>query len=480
MADFRKVSCSNYYLMSVEGAEKSTNGTILFDYTEEHVFFSVVTDSRNAKAGSLFVPLRGERLDGHEFIEAALKNGAVCFFADSLFVLQNAKLVESFCKQYSACCIGVACTLKAFQDAAKSYLARFQDLYKVGITGSSGKTTTKEILASIFSQKYKTVCNEGNLNSETGLPLSVFEVRPYHEVGIFELGMNRSGEIAEITGVLEPNAAIITNIGTAHIGILGSEQAIAEEKKEIFSKFTDDCTGVIPECDFTDFLKEGVRGSFYVYSPYFCFPLEHVKAEGLRGYTLIYKGETVHFPLPGEHNLHNAAACIALAEKKGFTPAEIKAGLEAVKPLFGRSQVIEGEVTCFMDCYNANPESMSRAIAFCDSLETEGLKHYVLGSMLELGGKSCGFHEMLCRQALQSAADIVYFFGDEAAKAFEKVVNEEGIKLEHKKVYAFKTEEFEKLRGVLEKNIRINDFILLKGSRGLTLERLQPIVKVRG
>nr|WP_253676879.1 Mur ligase family protein [Treponema sp. OMZ 788] len=225
---------SDYSLMTLEELLRSTDGKLVHDADSSKSFSSVVIDSRNVKDNSLFIPLRGENQDGHIYIESALKNGAKFFIADFDHLNQNEAGLLSLCKKYNASCVAVKNNLKALQDAARFYLSKFPNLYKIGITGSSGKTTTKEILSSIYSQKYNTISTKGNLNSETGLPLSVFEVRPEHEAGIFELGMNRRGEIAEITSVLLPNAAIITNIGTAHIGILGTKQAIAEEKKRNF------------------------------------------------------------------------------------------------------------------------------------------------------------------------------------------------------------------------------------------------------
>ena len=475
MGDFRSGGAHTYILMPFKALAESTDGSIPFDFTADHAFSSVVTDSRNAVSGSLFVPLRGENRDGHEYIEAALKNGACCFFADYAFIEEkkNETVVEKLCREYRSCCVTVKDNLRALQSAAARYLAEFPNLYKVGITGSSGKTTTKEILTSIFSQKYKTVCSAGNLNSETGLPLSVFSVRPEHEAGIFELGMNRRGEIAEITRVLLPNAAIITNIGSAHIGILGSKRVIAEEKKQIFSEFTDGCIGFVPEDDYTGFLKDVPHGAVYVYSQKNLPSVEGIEDKGLRGTKITYKGAAVRFPLPGKHNVQNALACIALAERKGFSAAEIKAGLEAVRPLFGRSQIVSGAVTVFMDCYNANPESVKAAVDFCASVKTDGRKHYVLGSMLELGAESAASHKEICRAVVSSDADFVYLFGDEMAAAFDEVAGGKN----EKKVFVFKTCEADALAAMLKRTVHTGDFVLLKGSRGLELERFESVLK---
>ncbi|AGT44596.1 UDP-N-acetylmuramoyl-tripeptide--D-alanyl-D-alanine ligase [Treponema pedis] len=462
-----------FTLLFFDELVKSTGGSILFNFSPVNGFTSVVIDSRGVRPNSLFVPLRGEKQDGHIYIEDALKNGAVCFFADTEYVRleENKITLEKLCKKYYACCITVKNNLYALQAASKFYLTKFPGLYKIGVTGSSGKTTTKEILASIYSLKYNTAVNKGNLNSETGLPLSIFTVRPEHEVGIFELGMNRKGEIAELANILLPNAAIITNIGSAHIGILGTKKAIAEEKKEIFSNFTDNCTGFVPDCKFTEFLKSVPAGKIYVYSADKNSNIKKIEENGTEGSVIFYKDEKILFPLAGKYNIDNAAACIALAEKDNFSASEIKKGLEAVRPLFGRSQIIRGLATCFFDCYNANPDSMSEAIDFCNSVKSEGIKHYVLASMRELGKESEASHKLIAEKVLSSEADIIYFFGDEFAFVLKNCDKK------NKRVFIFKTDEFENLKNALKENLNKGDFVLLKGSRGLELERLEEVLK---
>ncbi len=471
---------SIFTLMSLDELEKAVNGELLFDFAKNKAFSSVAIDSRNVESNSLFVPLRGEKQDGHIYIESALKNAAVVFFADSEFInsSNNKEKIESLCKEYSAACVCVENNLYALQDAAKYYLQKFPKLYKIGITGSNGKTTTKEILASIYSQKYNTIMNKGNFNSETGLPLSVFKVRPEHEVGIFELGMNRRGEIKELADVLFPNAAIITNIGTAHIGILGTKVAIAEEKKEVFSNFDEACFAVIPDCEYTDFLRDGVKGKL-ITAP----RLNNLKTKSVKkieelsfkGTKIFYKDVEISFPLIGQHNLQNALACIIFAEEQNFSEPEIKAGLESVQPLFGRSQLKNAFVSYLLDCYNANPESTMEAIRFCDSFEFENEKHFVLASMLELGDNAEEAHEKIFRRALESSANKIYFFGDEFAK--NNTIIEDSKKELGKKVFLFNTNEFESLKNTLQENLSENDFVLLKGSRGLELERLECILQ---
>ena len=200
--------------------------------------------------------------------------------------------------------------------------------------------------------------------------------------------------------------------------------------------------------------------------------VQKVEDAGVSGSKIFYRGEEILFPLPGVYNVKNALLCIALAEKKGFSAKEIKSGLEAVRPLFGRSQVLHGFVTYFLDCYNANPESMKSAIEFCDSINTECAKHYVLASMLELGSESDYEHKKIIEEAINSNADNLYFFGDDICSAFE------GLEVaSSKKIYKFKTNQFDALKKQLKENLSKDDFVLLKGSRSMELERLESVLK---
>ena len=359
--------------------------------------------------------------------------------------------------------------MKALQDAAAAYLEQFPQLLKIGITGSNGKTTTKELLASIFAQRYRTVKNEGNLNSETGLPLSVFTVTKEHEVSIFELGMNRKGEIAELAAVLKPNIAVITNIGTAHIGILGSKDAIAHEKKEIFSRFDENSVGFVPDKDeYTAFLQEVPHGKIFTYSA----DPDSYTLEGLSGTKIRYKGETIRLPLPGIHNVQNTFAAIAVAEYCNIPLQSIKAGIEQMHALFGRSQIIRGPVTYLLDCYNANPDSMNAGLALCANIAVNGKKVYVLASMKELGSESIEAHQAVCATAFASDADTLFFFGEEMCEAAA-----EQRKHSPKMFFCFKEDEADKLRDTLDGLLNRNDFVFLKGSRSLELEQFEPILQ---
>lgn len=451
-------------LLSFEELIESVEGSLIGNGSSAVGIYGVATDSRAVSRDYLFVPLMGEFQDGHGFIGAAIDKGASCIFVDQEHSLKKLDEYATLAVKRGVCIIQVENTLYALQDAARRYVLKFPNLKKIGITGSSGKTTTKEIVGAVLSTRFNVVMNEGNLNSETGLPLSVFKIRDCHEVGVFELGMNRRGEIAEIAKVLSPDLALITNIGTAHIGILGSKAAIAEEKKSIFAFFSGKCVGFVPENDeWTSFLSKIHAGSVYTYGRLTTDGLSSVMDRGIDGSLITYRGLEMAFPLPGAYNLGNAVGAIALASFLGLTTEEIKKGIESVQPIFGRAQIIRGSRTVILDCYNANPDSMEKAIDFCSSLEWTGKKILVVGSMLELGSDSAASHARICSQLAASNADKVFLFGDEMIAA--------GRDIDWKGMDCRSFSDIDAMKAELEKAVEDGDLVFFKGSRGMALER---------
>ncbi len=450
-------------LMTLSEVLKAVDGKLLSKTMEEEFCFSgVACDSRKVEKNFIFFPLVNNQ-DGHDYIPQAIENGASVIFVTDYYADFHNQQIRDFIKAGVAV-ISVGHTMYALQRLAASYVLKFPSLIRIGITGSSGKTTTKEIAVNVLSQKFSVVYNEGNLNSETGLPLSVFKIRQNHQVGIFEMGMNRKGEIAELASVLYPQYGIITNVGTAHIGILGTRQAIAEEKKQIFKFFNSKAFGYIPsDDDFADFLAES-KGNIKKVSQDI---ISDVKFLGLEGTSLKYKGENINFSLCGKYNLKNALSVIALAEDLGLSSEEIKTGLETVKTIFGRNQIVKKDFTFVLDCYNANPDSMKASVEFCSEVECAGKKVFVLADMLELGDESEKAHREIAEIVEKSSADYVIFFGEEMSKAKSFVTS--------KKIDAISTSDenavdfvAKKLKDFCSKD----DIVLLKGSRGMKLERI--------
>ena len=455
---------SDAVLMDTEKLSRLLNCSH-YSYSPNNGFSSVTIDSRFVKPGSLFFALNGKSCDGHNFVNEAFKTGAMGAVVESS-KLESFNLVN-IAQTMGKNLIVVQNTLKGLQDCARVYLEMFKKLKKVGITGSSGKSTTKEITAAIICAEKNTVMNKGNLNSETGLPLSVFEVRDHHEVGVFELGMNRHGEISEIANVLKPNVALITNIGSAHIEYFGSKDKIFSEKKSIFNFLNKDDIALVPAND--EYAKElacGVNGNVKFYSAESFKELEGTRSLGLEGTEILWAGEKIHFALPGKHNLDDAMAAIAIAKEIPVSNKAIKQGLESVKPLFGRLEILKGRTTVIRDCYNASPESMAKSIEFCDSVEWPSKKVYVIADMLELGETSRSAHEKIGALLADSDADGIFLFGKEIKAAVPQLA----------KKTVFYSDDINELSSAINSFLAGGELVLLKGSRGLALERLSDML----
>ena len=440
---------------------------ISFSFSTNSGFSSAAIDSREVKEGALFFALEGAVCDGHSFVKSAFDKGA------SAAMVAQSKLesfdLENIAQKSGKDLIVVENTLKGLQDSARVYLDKFPNLIKIGITGSSGKTTTKEITAAIISCEKNTVMNKGNLNSETGLPLSVFEVRDHHEVGVFELGMNRPCEISELAYVLKPNISLVTNIGCAHIEFFGSKSKIVNEKKCIYQFLTDNDTALVPENDeFKNELASGINANVKYYGASSFGELEDVKDLGLEGTQISWDGEKINFALPGKHSLEDAFAAIAIAKEVNVSNKAIKQGLESVKPLFGRLEILKGRTTVIRDCYNANPESAAKAVEFCDSIKWHGRKIYVIADMLELGEASKLEHEKLGDLLSACSAEKVFLFGKEIEAA--------AARLKAKERNFYYVNEINALSSSLNSYVKKDDLVLLKGSRGCALERLSEML----
>ncbi len=476
---------SEFTLLSEEETLEASGGILVLGLGS-FSFSSVETDSRNVRKGTFFVPLIGEFQDGHKYIPQAVENGAACVFVAREAYEKNSEFfVECHRKNPEVKYIVVENTLLALQNIAEKYVSKFPNLIKIAVTGSSGKTTSKEMICSLLSQKYKVVCNKGNFNSETGLPLSVFNIREDDEIGLFEMGMNRKNEIKEISKVLKAKYALVTNIGTAHIGILGSRENIAEEKSNVFNYIgenkKDEGTAFIPkDDDFCDFLSKkalSAGGKIVYYGKDCDKSISDVKNLGLKGTEFLIDGMKVRLALPGEYNFKNLLGAISVAHSLGLSSSQIALGIESLKPMFGRSEVLEGKYTVVQDCYNANPDSMEKAVDFMSSvsLKKGEKKVFVLGDMLELGSDSENEHKKLGNLCAKSGADVLIFAGKDCEFSFEaaKSASFEG------KLFFFPGNDDETVKNIaacIKNNAPSGSSVLIKASRGMKLERVSKII----
>lgn len=456
-------------LFSVSDAAFRSSGFFVCSGESDPDILSVSIDSRNICKGDLFIALRGEFTDGHNYISMAYKSGASAVMVSDEYYADHSSEISA--SGYPGCLIVVKDTLLGLHKLAASWVAGFEELIRIAVTGSSGKSTTKEIIGAILSEDGSTIINEGNLNSETGLPLSVLKIDAQHKYGVFEMGINHPGEMKALSAILNPDYALITNIGTAHIGLMGSQEAIAVEKSDIFSLFSENNTGFIFEDDsWAAYLEGRCPGNTVAYGLKSTDGIEGATNLGLNGWEILYKGLRIDFKLIGKHNLTNAIASISLTAALGVSPVNIKRGLEKIEALKGRSRIIKGRYTVIEDSYNANAESMEQIFSFVSDLHWSGRIVLVLGSMKELGPFSLEKHELVGRQAIDLNPDIIFFYGEEMEGTYNLAIHEQ---YSGRLVYTADYSELEeKVLGSLE----TGDLVLLKGSLSMNLDKLAAAI----
>lgn len=433
---------------------------------------NVSIDSRTIKKGDLFIPLKGERFDGHDFISLALKKGAVGFLTER----KNNEFLNDLINEFSdkLVIIEASNTLKSLQELALHCRRKLKSKV-VGVTGSSGKTSTKDMLANICSCNFKTVYSASSFNNEIGVPLTILGAKEDTEVIIVEMAMRGMGQINELAKIALPDIGIITNIGRAHFEFLGSEEKIAEAKSELIYSISDNGTIVLNRDDkwFCKF-KSLVKSKTITYGIYNSSDVtaENVKIiDGLPSFDFKYKDSYVRINLPflGLHNVYNALAAGAAALAMGLSLEEIRAGLQKNRLSEMRMQVLEmanGSVL-LNDVYNANPDSMREALGILSEVAGKKRKIAVLGDMLELGEISGDSHLEVGRLVKNSGVDILVTVGEKSELIAEGAEEERDSCV---KIYKFNTTN--EAVDFLAKNIEPDDIILIKASRAMHFENI--------
>lgn len=440
-------------------------------------FESVSTDSRMRGDNALFVAIRGANTDGHLYIDDAYKNGARVFLVSKEWISGKSEL------RADATYIVVASPLEALQKTAEYWCALVsgprderggKTLVRIGVTGSSGKTTCKEIIASILSARFSVIKNPGNLNSDIGLASSLFLVRPSHEFAVFEMGINRVGEMRLLASMFRPDIAVITLIGSAHIGMLGGTKAhIAKEKKDISSFFPQGGGTLVfwEDDEFRDYLAEGMANAC-TFGPRSLPDFSGARDLGIDGWQIQYAGREIPFPLPGAHNLLNALAGIRVAELLGVDPSGVDEGLRSVEGVKSRTTVYKGKWVIVDDTYNANLESFRAGLAFGSSLARESRLLCVLGAMKELGEKSPELHEQLGALVAREAPAYAFCVGEDMQFAVDKARE-----LGYDRIRLFASSE--DLVAAVCAFANNQDCIYIKGSRALALDKVALALKER-
>ena len=453
------------------------------------VITEAVIDSRQVIPGSLFVAIPGEKTDGHNFIGEAFKRGASFALiqrdVDDSFQtvdLRSVSSADSF-QQYDLTlpvCLRVENTVAALQKIAR-YWRRKLDLRVIGITGSVGKSTTKEMASEVLSTRYRTLKSPGNLNNEIGLPLTLLRLSTGHQRAVLEMGFYVPGEIAFLCDLAQPQVGVVTNIGTVHAERAGSQEAIARGKAELVQALPPAPEGVAI-LNFDDPWvrrmeeKTKARIFFYGLSREAHLWADNVVGLGLEGirFRLHYAGETLHvkIPLIGRHSVHTALRAAAVGLTEGMNWQEILEGLNQGHTQL-RLAAVRSETGALLldDTYNASPESMLAALNLLDELD--GRKVAVLGDMLELGPYERGGHEMVGLRAAQ-VANILLTLG-ERAHIFAEAARRAGMK----KSAILEFDEYDPLVAWLKANLSKDDAVLIKGSHGLRMDRITSSLEVR-
>ena len=422
-------------------------------YGDDVPITCVGIDSRTIGKGALFIAVPGVRFDGHDFAKQAAGAGAVALLVTHKLNLPMPQVL-------------VKDTLQALWNLACEWRKQLS-LRMIALTGSNGKTTTKEMLSSIFRQERKVLSTSGNLNNHIGVPLTLLNLRREHNVGVIEMGANHSGEIGQLTQLVNPDIGLVINAAEAHLEGFGSVDNVARAKGELFENLSPDAIGVINKDSpyyliWNELLKERRTISFGISS----------KADVSGRYTetsseLVIEGKTypVRLQLPGKYNFYNAMAATAVAYAAGIKPETITAGLETCGTVSGRLHFLPGlHGSCLIDdSYNANPASLEAALSVLQSCSQE--KWLVLGNMQELGQRSVELHKTAGRAAKEHGIQRLFTVGESAALAADAF----GANAKH-----FST--LDALIQCLFKEIHSDVAVLVKGSRAAEMDKVVTVL----
>ena len=437
---------------------------------------AIVIDSRQAQAGDLFIALKGERTDGHNFVRAAFARGAVAALieqdappeCDTVDLRPGAPAVTEVSLP---ACLRVTNVLKALQDLSGWWRAKFR-VRVIGITGSVGKTSTKELVWAVLSRRFRTLRSEGNLNNEIGVPLTLLQLEPGYQRVALEMGMYARGEIARLCELARPSVGVVTNIGPVHLERLGSLEAIAAAKAELIEALPQDGVAILnyDEPLVRDMApKSKARVMTYGLDDRADLWADEIESEGIEGisFEMHYRGEGlhVHVPLLGRHSVHTALRAAAVGLAEGMMWDDIIAGLQDHQAQI-RLVAVPGPQgsTILDDTYNASPASMFAALNLL--AELGGRKIAVLGDMLELGSYEEEGHRLVARRAMD-VADILICVG-----SLGRIIGEEALSLGMDPERVCLSPNNQEAIECLQKSIQPGDYILIKGSRGMQMEEI--------
>lgn len=462
-----KITLSMQNGITAHTLARMCRGVLMNENNSNVTIYSICTDSREVDENTAFVALAGERVNGHDYIPAAAAAGCRCVIAEN--APEN--------------CEGIAVVLVKDSEMALSYMASTQLCNRkypvVAVTGSVGKTTTKDMIAAVMREGKKTYVSGGNHNSVIGMPLSAMEIPEDAECAVLEMGMSNFGEIERMSLVAEPDIAVITNIGTSHMEALGDRNGICRAKLEILCGLK---KGGYLILNGDQPILSGIGGRSY-HTLYVSlkrqdadFFAQNIRVElGGTYFDVVYKGNTYsdfYIPVSGRHNVFAALYAFAVATLQGLSPQQIKNGLCRFHPAGMRQQVERfGGMTILEDCYNASPESMRAAIdVLCECAPKDGRRVAVLGDMLELGKESISFHRDIGGYLQRCGVDLLVAVGNDGVEIAQGAVAE-GFSPANVLLFIDRDDIDGIVKG-LRSRIKAGDTILFKASRGVKLERV--------
>ena len=430
---------------------------------------AVAIDSRKVSTGDVFVAIRGERLDGHQFLPEAIQRGALAVLVDQNWIKANKH------EYLKANLFIVSDTLMALQELANNYRRKFT-IPIIGLTGSVGKTTTKEMMAAILSQKYGVHKNEGNLNNHYGVPLTLFQLSEKHEIAIVEMGANHFGEIQRLAEIAEPTHAIITAVGRAHLEFFGSVEGVARAKLELFEVIKEHGVAFVNVDDpmIVQKMPDVNRKITYGFENEADIKGEILGCDSHGFVTFGLMGQQIQLKTAGLHQAKNALAAAVVGVEFGIQPSLIKEALEAYQPYSKRMEVLDIDgIRVINDCYNSNPDSAAAALQVLHDMRARGRKIAVLADMLELGQASEFEHRKIGELASQLGLDGLFGFGSMTRFTVETAKPTLKDRARH-------FEEKDKLISFLNDFLKKGDVVLIKGSRGMAMEEITVAIESYG
>ena len=450
--------------LSITEIAKAVKGEIINKSTQTDRITSVTTDSRKVPANSLFFAIKGEKFDGHDFALQTIKDGAVC-------VIAQKDAVKRYCLQdINAWIIAVNDTVQALLDTAKYFKSQLKNLDKVvAVTGSVGKTTTKEFTAAVLASKYKTQKSEANYNNEMGLPYTLFSIEEDTEAAVLEMGMNSFGEIKRLSETANPDTAMIINIGTSHIEMLGSREGIKKAKFEILDGMSLN-SNIILNADepllYCEKNKTGRKEYFFgINNKDADFIAENIEIDYIKNTSSFYVDNfKFEIPATGNHSIYDALPALVTGKVYGLSDVEIQEGFNNFQNAKMRQNIYEFHgITIIDDCYNASKESVLAAfdVLFGIAEKTNGQKIAVLSDILESGDYSEQIHGDIGQAAAKQNIS-AYLFGEKSKAAFDAMSLAGGD--------CFYSSDKSDIAAIMRAEVKKGDVILFKASRGMAVE----------